>query len=256
MEELLKEIAKNTRHKSSSQIILSSDKTDFQTRFNPPIELDKNVNYEIALVNLETYYSFPNITNKNSKFTYSHDSGTTWTEITIPTGCYELSDLNRVIQENMQRHGHWDRQNEKYYISLGANTATLKCVMNVSHNYRVDFTVENSLNAVLGFENLMYGEGYHESENTVNILNINSILVNIDIVRGSYVNGGQTSVIYSFFPNVSPGHKIVETPVNLVYLPIILDSISKITTTITDNNGKLLDLRNETITMRFHIREI
>jgi len=59
----------------------------------------------------------------------------------------------------------------------------------------------------------------------VNILGVNSILVNIDIISGSYVNGQRYPTIYSFFPGVSPGYKITETPANLVYLPVTLDAI-------------------------------
>ena len=256
MENILNRIEKNTRHKSSYQILLSNNKTSLKERFNPSIKLDKTSKYEIALVNLETYYSFPNSTEKNNKFIYAHDGGATWTTIVVPTGCYELSDLNRVIQEQMQRNGHWDSANDTYYISLGANTATLKCVMNISHNYIVNFTMANSLNKVLGFNNTVYREGIFESENVVNILNVNSILVNIDIIEGSYLNGSLNPTIYSFFPNVSPGHKIVETPHNLVYLPITLDTISSITTTVTDNHGNLLNLRDEEITLRLHIKEV
>ena len=46
----------------------------------------------------------------------------------------------------------------------------------------------------------------------VNILTINSILVNIDIICGSYVNGSTQPTIYSFFPDVSSGYKIIENP--------------------------------------------
>ena len=46
--ELLKKIVKNTSNKSSMQIIVSSDKSSFDTRFNPAIELDKDKIYEIA----------------------------------------------------------------------------------------------------------------------------------------------------------------------------------------------------------------
>ena len=98
-------------------------------------------------------------------------------------------------------------------------------------------------------------EGFHESENVVNILSINSILVNIDISSGSYVNGTTKNTIYSFFPKVSPGYKIIETPVNLVYLPIILDTIDSLNVSITDQDDHLLNLRNEMLTIRFHIRE-
>ena len=59
--ELLEKIAKNTEHKTSFQITVSDNKSSFNTRFIPKIELDRDKVYEIALVNLETYYSFPNI---------------------------------------------------------------------------------------------------------------------------------------------------------------------------------------------------
>ena len=39
--EYLERIAKNTDHKTSFQIILSSDKSNFNTRFNPKLELDE-----------------------------------------------------------------------------------------------------------------------------------------------------------------------------------------------------------------------
>ena len=81
-------------------------------------------------------------------------------------------------------------------------------------------------------------------------------MVNVDIISGSYVNGSVKNTIYSFFPNVSPGYKIIETPVNLVYLPITLDTIHSLGVSLTDQNGKLLNLRGENLTIRFHIREV
>ena len=68
----------------------------------------------------------------------------------------------------------------------------------------------------------------------VNILTINSILVNIDIISGSYVNGVTQRTIYSFFPNDSSGYKIIENPHNLFYLPITADTIHSITIWLTD----------------------
>ena len=62
MEDLLKQIVKNTEHKKSFQIIVSDSKSRFKTRFNSTLQLDRDKEYEIdkkyeiALVNLETYY--------------------------------------------------------------------------------------------------------------------------------------------------------------------------------------------------------
>ena len=88
-----------------------------------------------------------------------------------------------------------------------------------------------------------------------NILTINSILVNMDIISGSYVNGSTRPTIYSFFPNVSPGYKIIENHHNLLYLPITADTIHSITIWLTDQNGNELNLRGENLSMRFHLRE-
>ena len=61
MENLLKQIANNTEPKRSFSIVVGDNKTRFKTWFKPPIQLDKKKDNEIALINLETYYSFPKI---------------------------------------------------------------------------------------------------------------------------------------------------------------------------------------------------
>ena len=253
--ELLEKIVKNTAHKTSFQIILSSNKTNFNTRFNPKLELDEEKVYEIALVNLETYYSFPNIDETNNVFVYSPDNGNSWVKIKIPEGSYELDDINNAIQHEMEKRGHYDEINEDYYINISPNTNTLKSILILEKGYQVDFDHQNSLAKVLGFTGTKYMEGFHESENVVDILRINSILVNVDIISGNYVNGTTKSTLYSFFPDVSPGYKIIESPVNLVYLPITLNTIDSLSVMITDQDNNLLNLRDEKLTIRFHIRE-
>ena len=243
--ELLEKIVKNTTHKTSFQIIVSDNKSNFNTRFNPKIELDRDKVYEIALVNLETYYSFPNIDESN---------GNSWVKIKIPEGSYEIDDINNTIQHEMKKRGHYDEINEEYYINIAPNTNTLKSVLILEKDYQVDFNHQNSISKIFGFTGAKYTEGFHESEN-VDILRINSILVNIDIISGSYVDGTTKSTVYSFFPKVSPGYKIIESPVNLVYLPITLDTIDSLNVTITDQDNHSLNLRNEKLTIRFHIRE-
>ena len=120
----------------------------------------------------------------------------------------------------------------------------------------VHFRRFNFINNLLGFHSKLYTSGFNQTENMVNILTINSILVNIDIISGSYVNGSTQPTIYSFFPNVSPGYKIIENPHNLLYLPITADTIHSITIWLTDQNGNELNLRGENLSMRFHRREI
>ena len=72
MENLLKQIANNTGAKRSFSVVVSDNKTRFKTWFKLPIQLVKKKDYEIALINLETYYSFPKIDRSDNCFSYSH----------------------------------------------------------------------------------------------------------------------------------------------------------------------------------------
>jgi hypothetical protein len=128
----------------------------------------------------------------------------------------------------MKQRIHYDTVRNKSFITLSANPSTLKSIMEIAPRYKVDFKPYNSLRSVLGFNNKVYHAGYNKSENIVNILTGNSIFVEVDIISGSYVNGKLNPIIYLFSPNVSPGYKIIENPVNLVFLPLNTHSIDKV----------------------------
>ena len=127
--DLLKQIVKNTAHKTPFQIIVSGNESKFTTRLNPALELDRDKEYEIALVNLKTYYSFPNIDETNNVFVYSPDNGNSWVKIKIPEGSYQIDDINNTIQHEMEKRCHHDSINEDYYINIFANSNTLKSVL-------------------------------------------------------------------------------------------------------------------------------
>jgi len=149
-------------------------------------------------------------------------------EIRIPEGSYDLVDIADTIKIAIKRNGHNDES-----VKITANATTLKSVLEISGDFQVDFGMRNSISSVLGFRNRVYEDGFHEFENVVNILSINSILINVDVIGGSYVNGKTQNTICGFFPNVSPSYKNGENPRNLVYLPIILNKIHKMETVVT-----------------------
>ena len=128
--------------------------------------------------------------------------------------------------------------------------------MIINNKCEVDFRRYNSINSLLEFDSKLYTSRFIECESMINILTINSILVNIDIISGSYINGSTQPTIYSFFPEVSLGYKIIQNPDNLLYLPITADTIDSITIWLTDQNGNELNLRGENLSMRFRLREI
>ena len=111
-------------------------------------------------------------------------------------------------------------------ITILPNVNTLQCILNVvAAKLKVSFDVPYSLAGVFGFNRSTYGVGRHASEQLVNIKSVNSILVHCNIIHSSYMRGVQATV-YSFFPNPTPGQKILEAPSNLIYLPVTVDVIS------------------------------
>ena len=131
----------------------------------------------------------------------------------------------------------------------------MKAILKIDNNYQVNFKSGNSLRKLLGFNSKVYTTS-QESERVVDILSVNSILVNLDIISGSYVNGIAQHTIYSFFPNVSPGHKIVENPKTVIYLPITLHVIHSIQITLEDQDGNQLDLKTLRLFHIYHLNII
>ena len=54
----MKEVLVRTIPKVSFTLTVSDSSANIQTTFNPPLYLQANRSYELAMVNLETYYSF------------------------------------------------------------------------------------------------------------------------------------------------------------------------------------------------------
>ena len=94
---------------ASFYIIQSGENAKVETTFVPSLELEGS--YEIALHSLETYYSFPNVDEKNNKIRVSLDSGTSWNNLTFAVGCYEHKDINEELQ--------------RMVVALGAKNMTL-----------------------------------------------------------------------------------------------------------------------------------
>jgi hypothetical protein len=160
LEAFLKQNERNTRPKRSFQLVEECNKPDFTTIYGTPIKLDGK--YQVALVNLEAYYSVPNIDPNNNKLKYSHDGGVSWHTILIPEGSYKLDDINQAIEQQIKQNNHYDKVHNQSFITLSPNTSTLKSIMEITGNYKVDFREDKSINILLGFADEVYHAGYHE----------------------------------------------------------------------------------------------
>ena len=59
---ILKQLVTNKSNKEQLQLVVSSNTSYLSTQLNPAMRVWNDKSYEIAGVDLEMYYSFPNIT--------------------------------------------------------------------------------------------------------------------------------------------------------------------------------------------------
>ena len=251
MDEKLDKIVKNTASKASFLITLTGQGSKLEKSFVPEIAVTAGCHYEIAFASLETYNSIPNINESNNTIQISKLK-MPWVPISLDTGCYGLMDLNIEIGRKIKALG-MDKA-----VEFKANYNTFRCIMYIRPGFAVNFSGGRSMNTVLGFEKKIYKTKdqrvRYVSEHIVRIMMVNSILVHCDLVGASYLNGVRVPVIHSFFPLADPGDKIVERPTEYIYLPISSDVIRHMSVWLTDQDQNLLDLREETLTIKFHLR--
>ena len=255
MEVLLENISHNSNPKDNFYIVIKGNESRLKTAFSTPLS---GKGYELGLVGLSTYYSFPNIDKSNNQIMIeSEDDGTIHT-LKLPKGCYELTEINDRISTLML----W--QKGKALVEVKQDPVTLRSLLYIKkHGWLVKFPGDKSLGKVLGFTKETYhyqidDKGYvfpHTSENIVNILSVNSILIHCDVITGSIVDGVRQPVIFHCSPNVAPGSKIVSEPVNPIYLPVSIDVINELNIWMTDQDNKLLDLQEEKIVITLHMKQ-
>lgn len=238
---------------SSYTVSVAGNSSTLKSTLFPALRLRKDKEWEVALLDLTTYNSIPNVLEGvNNKIHYYKTKGkdnkySDIQEIQLPTGSYEVDDINDVIQNELGKN----------VIAISGNNNTLKTEL--KSLYYIDFGKEGSMGRLLGFPSttsILEPGKTHVSENTVNIIQVNAINVMCNIIHGSYKNGENSHILHTFYLSVPPGFKIIERPHNLVYLPLNTSYISDIVLNILDQDGRQVDFRGEDIVIRLHIRTV
>lgn len=225
----------------SLTLSLSGTSSLLEAQYFPPIELSPSKNYVLGLVEFLSFNSIPNIDTGKNTF-YAGDE-----VIVLPTGSYEIEDIETYLQEVLTPKG--------ISLHLKPNNNTLRSVLKCNRN--VDFRPRDSIAPLLGFTpRELTPNTTHSSDLPVAILKVNALRVECNITTGAYINEHKVHTIHEFFPAVPPGYKIIEVPSQVIYLPIAVKVIDHVQLRIVDQDGELVNFRGEIITIRLHIREV
>lgn len=200
--------------------------------------------WEIGLVGFTTFNSIPNIEEGvNNKFHYGNLEGLN--VISIPEGSYEIEQIESFLLDNIK---------PGVDLSLRANNSTLQS--EITCNQDIYFDQEHTVGSLLGFSSkvLRGGKEKHFSDRPVDIIKVNTIRVECNIVRGSYNNGSEGHTLHEVIIKSPPGFKIFDTPQHVIYLPVNTLRLNNITVSFKDQDGNLINFRDEVVSVRLHLR--
>lgn len=207
----------------------------------PPIELKQD--YVCGLISFDSYHTIPNVDVENNLFHIGDKI------IEIPIGSYELKDISTKITDEYESYSLG-------FVNIKANYNTLQTEIYTSRE-PIYFDKEHSIGGLLGYsKRILKPETNHTSDNPIDITKINTISVECNIINGSYINEVSAHTIHQFSLRVSPGYKITEIPINVIYLPVNSRQINTLVLRVVDQGGNLINFRGEKISIRLHLKPI
>lgn len=230
--------------------------------FFPEITLDPETEYSCGLLEFSSYNTIPNIIegkNNNFAFRYRNESANALEEktISLPTGAYEIEDIIGYLRGALQPFGI----SVTHQVNLPTSQVALRFEPEIEW---IGGGLLNILGFYIGSEDTFvsattykFQSGQsHWSDHSVKIANVNIIRIECDLVSSSYINGENSHTLYQFsYGKTEPGHKFIEVPQHVIYLPIGERQIRSIQVSVVDQHGELIDFRNEEISCVIHIKK-
>lgn len=227
---------------------------DFTIPFKVPIYL--NDQYEVALKELSTFYSWPNISQSYGNNKIIVNDGTSDYTITFVDGTYTLDDLNSYVRTSLITQGAIT-SGDVSPVTIVGDFNILRVVVNiVTGGYSVDLTAggTSDMKTVLGFSdgsNITATEtGDLSPDLSYGLTQVNLNCSLLDGSNDSISDGNSSSILASFVPDVAPGYSLVVKALYPIYVKLPpTANIESIRFWLTDNQGRIVNLRGEDISV-------
>ena len=230
-----------------------NDKThDFKVKFEPPINLStprEGYIWTMGLKSMKCWYSFYNIdASAYSNATFIWNA----TTYTITDGVYNIFQLQSAV-DALIGAGNVTLQilESQLKIAIIVNSGTLD--LSVGDLYKLfGFSPAQAATPMVAVSTTI-------GDNVADVTNgIDNLYVNCDLATGTWTGKFAGSVIFEFVPNKLPGRNLEYNPINIVYLPIKLQTgyIREMRFWITDNLGRKVNFNGEDFVYTIHLKQV
>ena len=216
---------------------------DFVIKFNPVLHLDTEMHHELAVDRVSMTYSWHNINAEygNKTIKYSKDKGSTWKTITFVDGMYSYDDLSEYINQGITKNDDQPSNNRvgvKIYFVL----SSYRVVVELGNQWHLDIR-NSTFGDLIGFESkILTSTAY--STKLPNITNsVDSLHVNCDIVTDSITDGLYSNTLVVIpTDNLTRSYPFTFEPRRALFSPISKTTIGEIRITLTDSQGRPINL--------------
>lgn len=240
------------------------------TDITPPLILDKNKDYSVGLLYFTGTNSLDNVTiNNNILHIVFKDTLLYINYIELTPGMYEFNQLCEAIRKAIYNLVKQIRPDNTKLLQAALNIKfevdpiTQLCTIS-SKPFLFLFPPFRSLGKILGFEtSTLTAQDYDKpgvfdqtGTEVLHMVTTSAIHISCNLVESAYINGKLTHLLYSLPLTEGYGFMFTQTPKDIIYLPITSRLINRIELEIRNQNGILLDFKQDQLTIFLHIKEM
>ena len=173
----------------------------------------------------------------------------------LEPGIYSYRDTSEALFYILQ--SEYPQSDSEILIRLDDITRKTKLVVN-SGIIALRFDEKSFFSTILGFTASWDYKHYNHylSRKIVNLSSTNKIHLKCDAIDGSVVDGVRQPILYSFVLDKPSGYKVFCEPEKILYKKINKSVLNKLTFYLEDNNNKVVDFNQETMTFTLQLIKI
>ena len=173
----------------------------------------------------------------------------------IEPGIYSYKDLSEALFHILQ--SEYPSSDSEILIRLDDITRKTKSVVR-DGIIAIRFDEKSFFSTILGFTSGWDYKHYNKyvSQKVVNLSSTNKIHLKCDAIDGSVGNGLRQPILYSFVLDKPSGYKVFSEPETIHYKKSIKSVLNTITFYLEDNNNKVVDFNQETMTFTLQMIKI